>query len=131
VLHAHLEVAAFAVGVAAIDIQVGVKHNRSSTDVNNSLDQQATAVYGTVNHRITPKLTANLLTQYQYSEFNQGPQDGSSDNYFTVGLNLAYEINQYLTAETGYNYDRLDSDISTGNRSYTRNRVYIGIRASY
>ncbi len=111
--------------------QVGVKHNRSSTDVNNSLDQQATAVYGTVNHRITPKLTANLLTQYQYSEFNQGPQDGSSDNYFTVGLNVAYEINQYLTAETGYNYDRLDSDITTGNRSYTRNRVYIGIRASY
>jgi hypothetical protein len=111
--------------------QLGVKHNRSSTDVNTALDQQATSVYGSVNHRITPKLTANLLGQYQFSEFNQGPQDGASDNYFTVGLNVAYEINQYLTAETGYNYDRLDSDVTTGNRSYTRNRVYIGIRASY
>jgi len=111
--------------------QLGVKHNRSSTDVNTALDQQATSVYGSVNHRITPKLTANLLSQYQFSEFNQGPQDGASDNYFTVGLNVAYEINQYLTAETGYNYDRLDSDVTTGNRSYTRNRLYIGIRASY
>lgn len=111
--------------------QLGVKHNRSTTDVNTALDQQATSVYGSLNHRITAKLTANLLGQYQFSEFNQGPQDGATDNYFTVGLNVAYEINQYLTAETGYNYDRLDSDVTTGNRSYTRNRVYIGIRASY
>ncbi|MGV3754632.1 MAG: outer membrane beta-barrel protein [Verrucomicrobiota bacterium] len=112
-------------------VQLGVKHNRSSTDINSSLDQQATSVYGSVNHRITPKLTANVLGQYQFSQFNEGPQDGANDNYFTVGLNVSYEINQYLTAETGYNYDRLDSDVSTGNRSYTRNRVYIGIRASY
>lgn len=111
--------------------QLGVRHNRSATDVNSSLDQQATSLYGSVNHRITPKLTANLLGQYQYSEFNQGPQDGSSDNYFTVGLNISYEINQFLSAETGYNYDRLDSDVTSGNRSYTRNRLYVGIRASY
>lgn len=111
--------------------QLGVKHNRSTTDVNSSLDQQATAVYAQVNHVITPKLTASLLGQYQFSEFNQGPQNGASDNYFTVGLNLAYQINQYFTAETGYNYDRLDSDVRGGNRSYTRNRIYIGLRASY
>jgi hypothetical protein len=112
-------------------VQLGVKHNRSSTDVSNSLDQQATSVYGSVNHRITPKLIGNVLMQYQFSEFNEGPQDGSTDNFFTLGLNLAYEINEYLSAETGYNYDRLDSDVTAGNRSYTRNRVYIGIRASY
>lgn len=112
-------------------VQLGVKHNRSTTDINTALDQEATSVYASVNHRITGKLTANVLGQYQFSEFNQGANNGQSDNYFTVGLNLAYEINQYLTAETGYNYDRLDSNVTSGNRSYTRNRVYIGLRASY
>lgn len=111
--------------------QLGVKHNRSSTDVSSSLDQEATSVYGSVNHKITAKLTANVIAQYQFSEFNQGPQNGSTDNYFSAGLNLSYEINQYFSAETGYNYDRLDSDVSSGNRSYTRNRFYIGLRASY
>jgi hypothetical protein len=29
----------------------------------------------------------------------------------------------------GYNYDRLDSDLAF--RSFTRNRVYFGVRATY
>ena len=44
-------------------------------------------------------------------------------------MNLTYEINRFLAAEAGYNYDRLDSDLSF--RSFTRNRVYVGLRASY
>lgn len=112
-------------------ILLGARVNRSTTDVNNSLDQQAASLYGSLNHRITPKLIASVIGQYQYSRFNEGPEDGSSDNFFAVGLNLSYEINQFLSAETGYNYDRLDSNVTSGNRSYTRNRVYIGIRATY
>lgn len=111
--------------------QLGVKHNRSSTDISTSLDQEATSIYGSLNHKITPKLTANVVAQYQLSEFYQGPQGGAADNFFSTGLNLSYEINQYFSAETGYNYDRLDSNVTGGNRSYTRNRVYIGFRATY
>lgn len=112
-------------------VQLGVKHNRSSTDISTALDQEATSIYGSLNHKITSKLTANVVAQYQLSEFYQGPQGGANDNYFSTGLNLSYEINQYFSAETGYNYDRLDSNVSSGNRSYTRNRVYIGFRATY
>jgi hypothetical protein len=46
-----------------------------------------------------------------------------------VGLNLAYRINQFLSAEAGYNYDKVDSDLV--GRSYSRNRVYVGVRATY
>ena len=46
-----------------------------------------------------------------------------------VGVNLSYEINKFLSAEAGYNFDRLDSDLDQ--RSFTRNRVYVGIRGSY
>lgn len=108
--------------------QLGVKHTRMATDIL-ALDQEATTVYGSINHQITAKLMGSLMGQLQNSSFNQGPFNNSEDNYFVVGLNLTYTINQYLAAEAGYNFDRLDSDIQ--DRSFTRNRVYLGLRASY
>jgi hypothetical protein len=46
-----------------------------------------------------------------------------------VGLNFAYRFNNYLSGETGYNWYKLVSDISA--RDYTRDLVYIGVRATY
>lgn len=108
--------------------QLGVKHSRMATDVL-ALDQEATTIYGTINHQITSKLTGSLMGQVQNSSFNQGPYNNTEDNYFVLGANLSYAINQYLSTEVGYNFDRLDSDIQ--DRSFTRNRVYLGLRASY
>ncbi len=108
--------------------QLGVKHSRLATDIL-ALDQEATTVYGSVNHKITSKLMGSVMGQVQNSAFNQGPFNNKEDNYFVVGLNLTYTINQYLAAEAGYNFDRLDSDLQ--DRSFTRNRVYLGLRASY
>jgi hypothetical protein len=79
-----------------------------------------------------------LLGQFQHNSFENGVPSAAgssitfkdkSENFFLVGLNLTYEINRFLAAEAGYNYDRLDSDL--GFRSFTRNRVYVGLRASY
>ncbi len=108
--------------------QLGIKHSRMATDIL-ALDQEATTVYGSINHQITAKLMGSVMGQLQNSSFNQGPYNSREDNYFVVGLNLTYTINQYLAAEAGYNFDRLDSDIQ--DRSFTRNRVYLGLRASY
>jgi hypothetical protein len=47
-----------------------------------------------------------------------------------VGLNLAYRFNQYFSTEVGYNYDRLVTS-SAINGTFDRNRVYIGVTASY
>jgi len=116
-------------------LQLGVKHQRNQTDVAYSLsstaaqDQESTAVYGVVNHRITPKLTGSLLGQFQHSSFKGGGVDGEIDQLGTLGVNLSYQVNTFVSAEAGYNYDRLDSDIAF--RSFTRNRVYFGLRASY
>ena len=108
--------------------QLGIRHSRVQTDIV-ALDQEATTIYGSINHQITPKLIGRVLGQFQDSSFNQGINDERAEQYYLVGLNFEYMINQFLSAETGYNFDRLDSDVQ--NRSYTRNRVYIGIRASY
>lgn len=116
-------------------LQLGVRHERNQTDVAYTFsptsvqDQESTAVYGVVNHRITPKLTGSLLGQYQHSTFRGGGVDGEVDQLGTLGVNFSYQLSAFVSAEAGYNYDRLDSDIAF--RSFTRNRVYFGVRASY
>ena len=114
--------------------QVGVKHTRVQTDML-ALDQEATTVYAAVNHKITAKLTASLIGQYQIGTLNEFQTSSGAtsnsyvENYFLLGANLGYQINQYLKAEAGYNFDRVDSDVQQ--RSFSRNRIYLGLRASY
>ncbi|MBI2946399.1 MAG: outer membrane beta-barrel protein [Verrucomicrobia bacterium] len=116
-------------------VRLGVRHTRMATDValitaaSPTLDQEATTAYGEVNHKITAKLNGNLIAQYQHGSFEGGAADSKAEDLFLIGLNVSYEINKFLAAEAGYNYDRLDSDLE--DRSFTRNRVYIGIRATY
>ena len=116
--------------------QVGVRHRRNPTDIAGTgtvggvtLDQESTTLYGSVHHRITARISANLVGQYQRSMFNGGAADGDVDNFLLAGINLQYDINQNWSAEAGYNYDRLDSDV--GFRSFSRNRIYAGIRLQY
>ena len=116
-------------------VQVGVNADMSATDVisaeNGSVttSAQSVTVYGSLNHRIMPKLYGNLTAQFQNSRFIGGSLDNESDRYFLVGLNFEYRFNQYLAAHVGYNYDKLGSDLS--NRSFDRNRVYMGVTATY
>jgi hypothetical protein len=118
-------------------IQLGVRHSLLATDAA-ALNQENTTVYGSVSYKLLPALTGSILGQYQFNAFQEGQQIayGSPDtfqdkveNFWLAGVNLSYEINRWLGAEAGYNYDHLDSDISS--RSFTRNRVYVGLRASY
>jgi hypothetical protein len=116
-------------------LQVGVRHQRNSTDVAGgsvaglTVDQESTSVYASLSHKITAELTGTLLGQYQHSVFNGGTANDLADDFYVVGANLNYQFNPHLSAEAGYNFDRLDSDL--GGRSYTRNRGYIGLRATY
>jgi hypothetical protein len=44
-------------------------------------------------------------------------------------LDFEYRFTQYFSAHAGYNYDRLESkDIG---RTFDRNRVYVGVTATY
>lgn len=116
---------------------LGVRHARNATDIAAlnaagtvpTLDQETSTVYGTISHSFTGKLRGGAMAQAQFSEFEAGGFSGDSEVFFLSGVNLSYQINAYLTAEAGYNYDRLNSDLPV--RSYSRNRVYVGIRASY
>ena len=117
-------------------LQLGVRHQRNQTDVAIGAagttpvqDQESTGIYGVVNHRITPNFTGSLLGQIQHSSFRGGGLEGNVDLLGAVGVNFAYQVNAFVTAEAGYNFDRLDSDLA--GRSFSRNRIYFGLRASY
>jgi hypothetical protein len=111
-------------------LEFGFQHRRNATD-GTALDQESSSVFASITHAFTPKLIGNLNGQYQNAAYNQGvgAYNNQSDDIFLVGVSLEYHFTQHLSAEVGYNYDKIDSKI-TG-RGYDRNRVYLGMTASY
>lgn len=118
-------------------VSAGFSYDRNATDITRQLGssvggltvgQQSATVFARVTHRIVPNLFATLDAQYQHSSFIGGAIDGQVEQYYLIGANLEYRFNRYLSAEVGYNYDKIDSDAG---RTYDRNRAYVGIRGSY
>ncbi|PYK99094.1 MAG: hypothetical protein DME19_09985, partial [Verrucomicrobia bacterium] len=73
-------------------VRFGVVHKRNATDVAfqpvstaPTLDQESTGVYGTLNHRITPKVTGSVIGQFQHSTFKGGLDDGKVELLGTLG----------------------------------------------
>ena len=114
---------------------LGLKHDRNATDAvapsgtSITQDQESTAVWGQITHRLTSKLVADVTGTFQASTFNGGIYDGQTDKTFLAGLAFTYNFNEHFSALVGYNYDLIDSDIL--NRGYDRSRAYIGVNASY
>jgi hypothetical protein len=124
---------------AGSSLQVGFTHTFNQTDLiapdlkTITSSQETSSLYALLNHRITSKLIGSLQGRYQYSTFQGGAYDDDTEEYFMAGVNLTYLINRHFSAEVGYNFDKLDSDASGSQHrmDYDRNRVYIGVTASY
>jgi hypothetical protein len=119
--------------------ELGVSHDRNATDLvgylgagNLTLDSETTLIYATVNHRFTqisPKLRGTLTAQYSDAVYSGGKWNDFADRFLLVGITFDYKFTENFAAQLGYDFDKLDSDI-TG-RSFDRNRVFLGITASY
>jgi len=111
-------------------VQLGIRHVRTTTDVATSVDAEATSVYSSLNHEFNPDLRGSLLANYQLSQYRQTVGTPNvADNIFGVGINLEWRFHQFLSLEGGYNYDRQNADLA--GRSYYRNRIYLGLKASW
>jgi hypothetical protein len=118
-------------------LQVGFQEGRSATDIfgggttkaDITRDSEASVVFAKVQHRIVPHLFANLNGSFQHSEFHGGTADNQTEDFYEFGANLEYQFNPFISVHGGYDFDHLDSDL--GDRSYTRNKFYIGATASY
>jgi hypothetical protein len=114
-------------------VRVGFKIDQTQTDVAAALAQSSTGGYFVWSHQLAPKLAAKVtgaITSSEY-EFAGVPPVGVDDTdiFGTLSGGLTYMINKNLSADAGYVYTRLDSDV--GNRAYTRNRVYLGVTATF
>jgi hypothetical protein len=116
--------------------EIGLTHTRNATDqvAENAagkltLDQESTLVYGSINHQLTSKLVANAMASFQDSDYHGGLYDGQSDDYYTLGLSLKCNFTRNFSAEGGYNFDDYVSGIP--GQAYTRNRVYMGVTATF
>jgi hypothetical protein len=121
-------------------VDLGFKHSMNATDMaaadgrRATLDQEISAIYLNVDHKFTGKFSANVLAQYQIGKYHGGISDGRGDDFLLLGLYLNYKLNPFLALEAGYNFDLLSSDYNlsgTDYRSFDRNRVFLGLRASY
>ena len=117
-------------------MQLGVMETRNATDTvqvdsNGRItqDQESTVVYGSINHPLTPKLMASAVGHFQYSTYNEGQYNSQSAEFYNLGLNLAYAFNRHFSSEIGYNFDYYTTAVPGQN--YSRNRVYLGVTASY
>jgi hypothetical protein len=116
-------------------LEGGVTYDINATDVISfsgnefTQDAESTVVYASLNHRIAPKLYGAVTAQFQNSTWRGGAIDGETEQYYLAGINLKYLITPHFSTEIGYNYDKLESDLP--GRSFDRNRVYIGVAATY
>jgi len=115
--------------------QLGIQHQLSAANLVGATgdfvhDTSATTVYGSIVHRIMPKLFGTLLATYQLSTYNGGGPgiDGESDDFLQLGIDFMYRFNPHLSAHAGYNFDSLNSQVQ---EDFNRNRVYLGVTAQY
>jgi len=118
-------------------VQLGFVSGLNATDISQvnasngklTLYQESSVLSASINHLITPKLLGSLIGTWQFSTYYEGAYNDQMDNYYTLGLNLSYTFNPHFSAEMGYNYDTVGSNINQ--RGYDRNRVYLGVTAAY
>jgi hypothetical protein len=117
-------------------VQVGFSESQNSTDIVQpdaqgqiTLYQQSSTVYASVNHKLTPKLLGSVIGRWQHSVFYEGLYNNEASDYYSFGVNLSYHFTPHFSAEAGYNFDDVSSEIPGYN--YTRSRVYLGVTAAY
>jgi hypothetical protein len=50
-------------------------------------------------HRLMRNLTASVIGQYQFSSYEDGLNDGETEQLFLVGVSFEYHFNRHFTAE--------------------------------
>lgn len=123
-------------------VEAGFIYDRTATDVSFqpgntfvaslnqlTLDAETFTIFAELNHRIASRLYGNLTAQFQNNVYEGGALDGTDEQIFLAGLELEYRFSKNFSAHAGYNYDTLESDMDF--RSFDRNRVYLGLTASY
>jgi hypothetical protein len=117
------------------NLTLGIRNERNQTDLalisgrGLVLDQETLSIYGSIQHQVTSKISVGAVGLFAQSDFGDSVSSQGDDEFYSLGLNASYTINQYLSADAGYNFDDLDSDAIQ--RGFDRNRYYVGLKANF
>ena len=114
--------------------QIGTKVDRNATDSGLGVkgitrDQLSTSMFMNVRHRLGPRFNATAWVRYQHSVYNGGDFDGQADDSYTLSPGLEFKVSENIFANMVYTREQLFS--SRPDLAYSRNRVYLGLRAVY
>lgn len=114
-------------------------HSLSLTDVGLYTVQMSDTVGLNIYHALTPDFGFRLASAFTWGGYDaENTIDDDMDGVSAVDFNefsmyldaaLSYSINRHLSAELGYIFSHLDSELP--GRDYDRNRYYIGLRGTY
>ncbi|MBM3845386.1 MAG: hypothetical protein FJ405_03750, partial [Verrucomicrobia bacterium] len=120
--------------------RVGVRVDRTATDLvdvttptNPTTDAQSMGPYLDISHKLTPRITLGSQFRYNHYEYKGGANEGLTQNYYSLQLNADYKINEFLSANLSYNYDKSTSPSAalSASRDFDRNRIFLGLTAKY
>jgi hypothetical protein len=94
-----------------------------------TLDSLAGTFYASINHRFTYHFSGAVFLSYQKTIYNGGIYDGESSDYLTIDSRVDYKLRENLFLDLGYVWYLYASAFP--GTDFKRNRVYLGIRATY
>ncbi len=114
-------------------------HSLSLTDVGLYTAQTADTLGLNVYHALTPDFGLRLASAFTWGDYDAdhtidqelGQAEAIDFSEFSMYLDaaLSYSITRHISAELGYIFSHMDSDLP--GRDYDRNRYYIGLRGTY
>jgi hypothetical protein len=115
----------------ASDITFNVRHTLNATDVLLAANQETTMFRVSWGHAFTAKIKANILGQFQSSDFSGALS--ANETFWTLGTTVSYVLTPHIALDASYFHDSLYSDrLALGfERGYNRNRLFLGVRASF
>jgi len=115
--------------------QVGFHQSRNATDAiqldkqgHITDDQESSVFYFSVSEPLSPRLSASLVGHYQHSIYHHGAFNSQAADFYNLGLNFDYAFARHFSTDVGYNLDYYTSAAGGG---YSRNRLYLGLTATY
>jgi hypothetical protein len=115
-------------------LTAGFSYQISTTEVGAYRSADTASGFLRIEHHFTKKVRASANAAFSVSTFsNPTPgfflRSGLEERGLFLGLNLTYEFSRWLSANAGYTFDQVVSDVA--GRAYDRNRFSLGLRFVY
>ncbi len=115
-------------------ISFSLRYGIEQTDVAGSINRSSFRLGMSVNHQFTARIGGYAAIYYTRSDYETlrgtvGATPNFGENVVDLTVGVRYAITRHWSAEVGYTYTTVDSDLA--GRGYDRNRIFVGGRLSF